>query len=309
LNRLPKVLFLPAGVAITLALLACSGFLPLGTVAVFAVAVPAAYVHMRQGPLAGGCVVLVTAGVLVWSLGEREAAAYLVQFGAMSFLLPLFLKRDIAWDRSVGLTLAVLAGAGGLLLAGLSLAGVLDIGAVVEKYLQQELQQVLAMAQQMKLDAKQMAGFETLVRQTVEVFRQIWPAVAVVGSACLQLATLVGLHVLSGGDYRIPGMPMHFWKLPEVLIWGLIGSGVGVLLGGGVVKIVALNVLLIVLACYFLQGLAIICHFFRKNRVPPILRTLGYILVVSLNPLPVIVTGLGVFDLWVDFRKPRKTNE
>jgi uncharacterized protein YybS (DUF2232 family) len=69
---------------------------------------------------------------------------------------------------------------------------------------------------------------------------------------------------------------------------------------------VALNLLTVLLPIYFLQGLAIVNHFFRKKGVSPLLQTLGYLLIAVLNPFPLIVTGVGIFDLWADFRKPRK---
>ncbi|MEZ4600361.1 MAG: DUF2232 domain-containing protein [Syntrophotaleaceae bacterium] len=309
LNRYREILFVPAGVLITLVLLALTGVLPLKAVAMFAVALPAAYIHMRQGTASGATVVLSTAGILVWTGGYREALAYLGEFGLMSFFLPMFLKRGLSWDRSVTLTLGLLLALGGLALAGAGLVGEVNVFSWIEGYLQQEQQQYLAMIRDLNLQPEQLSQLEALIKQAAAFSRQAWPAVAVISAAGLQLVTLILLHKFQRGDYRISGVPMHCWKLPELLVWALIASGGGVVLGSGMLKLVALNLLLVVLACYFLQGLAIMSHYFRKNRVPPILRTLGYVLVVTLNPLPVIVTGLGVFDLWVNFRKPRKIND
>jgi len=69
--------------------------------------------------------------------------------------------------------------------------------------------------------------------------------------------------------------------------------------------VIALNILTIVLPIYFLHGLAIVSFFFRKKNLPPVFKVLGYVLIMVLNPLPLIVTGFGVFDLWADFRKPK----
>jgi hypothetical protein len=35
------------------------------------------------------------------------------------------------------------------------------------------------------------------------------------------------------------------------------------------------------------------------------MRGLGYLLLLVINPFQLLVAGIGVFDLWVDFRKPR----
>jgi uncharacterized protein YybS (DUF2232 family) len=303
------IILLLAGVFMTLGLLACSGFVPAGVMAVLAIPLPAAYVHMRQGAVEGGGVVMLSAIVLALFAGYGEAAGYVIQFGVLSFLLPFFLKRGLAWDISVGLTLAVVLAGGSLILAGVASMEGLDIPAAVQNYLQNEGRQAAALAQNANLSGEQAAQFETLIQQAAAFLQRAYPAVAAIGFGSLLLLTLFGLQRLSHGRYQISGTPFQRWKLPEILIWGLIFSGAGMLFGQGIVGTVSLNLLLVLLAGYFLQGLAIVGHFFKKKGVPPVLRTLGYVLVVTLNPLPVIVTGLGVFDLWVDFRKPRKTKD
>jgi hypothetical protein len=305
----PGVVMPLGGVLATLALLGCAGLLPLGVAAVLILPLPAAYVHMRQGAVAGGAVVLLTTGVLWGAAGHMAGLGYLLQFGFLSFLLPYFLWRGISWDRSVGLTLAVLLAFCGLVLAGLASVEEVDAGAVVGRFLQAQTEQALALGRKAQLTGDQAAQFEALVRQAASFLQRAYPAVVAIGLGGLMLITVFGLNLLARDDYRLPGSPFHLWKLPEMLIWWLIGAGALTLLPRGIVAVAGFNLLLVVLAAYFLQGLAIVGHFFRKKGLPPVLRTVGYILVVTLNPLPVVVTGLGVFDLWIDFRKPRKNQD
>lgn len=305
----PRTVLVTAGVLFTLGLLACAQMLPLGVAAVLAIPLPAAYVHMREGAVEGAGVVLLSALGLALFAGYNEAAGYLVQFGVLSFLLPMFLRRGLAWDHSVGLTLAIVLAGGSLMLAGIASIEGLEISTVVQNYLQNEGRQALSLGQNANLNTEQAVQFQALIEQATAFLQKAYPAVTAIGFGSLLLLTLYGLQRLSHDRYQIPGTPFHLWKLPEVAIWGLILGGLGVLFGQGIFETVALNLLLILLAGYFLQGLAIVGDFFRKKGVPPVLRTLGYVLVVTLNPLPVIVTGLGVFDLWVDFRKPRKTKD
>ncbi len=67
----------------------------------------------------------------------------------------------------------------------------------------------------------------------------------------------------------------------------------------------AINVLIVILPLYFLQGLAVVEHFLSRKGLSPLLRGVSFLLLLLVNPLPVMVTGVGVFDLWADFRKPR----
>jgi uncharacterized protein YybS (DUF2232 family) len=99
------------------------------------------------------------------------------------------------------------------------------------------------------------------------------------------------------------------WKGPEALVWGLIACGFSLFFPvPDLVRLIAMNVLLIVGAFYFAQGLAVIAFFFHKNNVPRFLRGITYILIVFQQIFTLMVVGLGLFDLWGDFRRLGKDN-
>ena len=97
----------------------------------------------------------------------------------------------------------------------------------------------------------------------------------------------------------------HHLKLSEYLVWVLIAAGFSLLIKQPVVQQLALNCLTVILPLYFLQGIAIITFFFRKKAFSTLSRVFGYLLILVVNPLPLLVTAMGVFDMWFDFRKPR----
>lgn len=99
------------------------------------------------------------------------------------------------------------------------------------------------------------------------------------------------------------------WKAPEPLVWGLIASGFSLFFPvADLARLIAMNLLLIVGAFYFVQGLAVIAFFFHKNNVPRFLRGITYILIVFQQIFTLMVIGLGLFDLWGDFRRLGKDN-
>lgn len=99
------------------------------------------------------------------------------------------------------------------------------------------------------------------------------------------------------------------WKGPEPLVWVLIACGFSLFFPvPDLVRLIAMNLLLIVGACYFAQGLAVIAFFFHKNNVPRFLRSITYILIVFQQIFTLMVVGLGLFDLWGDFRRLGKNN-
>jgi len=94
------------------------------------------------------------------------------------------------------------------------------------------------------------------------------------------------------------------WKGPEPLVWGLIACGFGLFFPlPDLARLIAMNLLLIVGAFYFAQGLAVIAFFFHKNNVPRFLRGITYVLIVFQQIFTLMVVGLGLFDLWGDFRR------
>ncbi len=298
-----------AAILVTLLLQGAVGLLPVGALAAFLVPLPAAYVAMRFGLLAGCLVVAGTSCFAFGLISQVAAYGYLAQFGLPALLLTTLLRRGVSWCRATIWSLVLLLGIGGLFLYGLAAHQQLGVTTLVEGYLQGEIETALTLAKDMELPAAQAAQFETTVRNTGDLLLQTYPAAAAVGYGLLLLTTLLGLVLTARSRYCIPGIPFDQWKVPELWIWGLILAGIGVLLTDGILAMVALNLLVVMLGLYFLQGLAIVRYFFRTRRVSPLLRTLGYVLLATLNPLPVLVAGIGVFDLWIDFRKPRKTED
>jgi hypothetical protein len=78
------------------------------------------------------------------------------------------------------------------------------------------------------------------------------------------------------------------------------GAGFGLLQGDA--RRVAANLLLPLLALYFVAGLSIICHFFRRWFRARILR-IGLYALAAYFPINIGVALLGLFDWYVDFRR------
>jgi uncharacterized protein YybS (DUF2232 family) len=269
------------------------------------VPLPATFVGMRQGTGFAGGVVLLTLAGLYGVSGADAATAYLLQYGLGSWLLVALLRRKISWDRALAGSVLLTTVVAGSALVGYAANRHLAIGSMVEEFVQEETGRAIDLYRQAGMEAEQLQELQGVIDQISGALLQAWPALAIAVSAALLLLTLYLLSVLAKGRYEIPGASFRLWKAPEHLVWLLIGAGAGQLFTSGLPQQVSLNVLLIVLPVYFLQGLAIVNFYFRQRNVSPLFRSLGYLLITILNPLPLVVTGMGVFDLWVDFRKPR----
>lgn len=273
----------------------CSLLLPL----------PAAYVHLRCGAAAGGAAVVLVIAYLLVQATTVAAGAYLLQHGLGSFLLPFLLRRGWAWDKAAVTTLVVVLTTAGLLLAGYAQSRQLPLTAPAKEYVQKELDRAKAATAQENLTEEQRQEFEAYAQRTADFMLRAYPgmAVAVTGGMLLLLTAL--LAAFSQGRYEIPGPAFAHWKSPDWLVWLLIPAGFSLVLGDGPLQTLGLNLLVVVLPVYFLHGLAIVTYYFQKRQTPPAWRWLGYVMVTVFTPLPFIVLGIGVFDLWADFRKPR----
>jgi hypothetical protein len=66
---------------------------------------------------------------------------------------------------------------------------------------------------------------------------------------------------------------------------------------------VGLNVLIVLIALYFLQGLNIGVSLFQRFRLPKFLVAVSVLLLLFQPIVPLLVAGVGLFDVWFGFRR------
>jgi uncharacterized protein YybS (DUF2232 family) len=72
---------------------------------------------------------------------------------------------------------------------------------------------------------------------------------------------------------------------------------------GETLVMVGMNILIVCCLIYFFQGMAITAFFFRLKNISVIFRWLFYMLLAVQQYTIMFVVALGLFDLWIDFRK------
>jgi uncharacterized protein YybS (DUF2232 family) len=102
---------------------------------------------------------------------------------------------------------------------------------------------------------------------------------------------------------------MDRWQTPEVMIWGVIGSGFALFLLPGVIQSFAANILIVLMVIYLFQGLSIILFFLNKYHLPSWIRVGVYFLIVIQQFFLLLLALAGLFDQWLDFRKLRRESE
>lgn len=304
-HRQPITYLLAGTLATVLLQLAAGVFGPVGMFFNLLAMVPASLACMLQGGWVGAGIVVLTTASLSGYSGAVGGAAYLLQFGLASLLLPLLLRRGWAWDKAVATTLVVVVGWAALAVGGyLALQGE-SLTGTISQYVQIEIKQALDASTAVGQSADERAQLAATAEQMLALLVKIYPGLAVAVTGAMLLLTVLLLARLSRGRYQVPGPSFPLWKSPEYLVWLLIAGGFGALLANGWVQIVAWNLLAVLLPLYFLQGMAVVSFFFLRKGFSPFMRGMGYLLLLVINPFQLLVAGIGVFDLWIDFRKPR----
>ena len=152
---------------------------------------------------------------------------------------------------------------------------------------------------------------ETLesIRNAVELLRNYIPKVlpGLLVSAILTITWLnlvIGNWLLKKKDTKLTSWPDYIeWKLPEYLVWLVIIAGICVFLLPSPIDNIGLNVLIVCTTVYFFQGLAIVASLLNKLSVPMMIRILIYALIFIQTYGIIILSFLGLADVWADFRK------
>lgn len=270
---------------------------------------PALSFGLRYGT-GWGVGVFVVACLLLAVFAGKELAYIYGLFALAGGVLFALLGRVRAIELLVGAVASVVFAAAAALL-GYFFGSWSAMVRELRESLMQHMTSALKAYEKMGLAQESLDLLKEQIPQIAETMLQLLPGLVFLS---LALMALINVFILCR---RFPDRRREWlsidnlreWKGPEPLVWGLIASGFALVAPGlEFLYIAALNVLLVIGACYFAQGLAIIAFFFHKNNVPRFLRGITYVLIVFQQILTLLVVGLGLFDLWGDFRRLGKNN-
>jgi len=280
------------------------GLPPLGVVLLPFVAQPVLMFGCKYGISGGMAVLGVATLTLIIFAGEELGFIYGI-FAVMAGMLLTLLGRIRAIDHLVASVATVMLA----LTAALSYY-FFGSWAVMFRDIRQGMSQQMEAAIQMqeKLGFAQdgVALLKERAGQIVDMILQLLPALLLLSFAFIVLINILYLR-RRFPERRAEWLAIEHlreWKSPEALVWGLIICGFSFFLPAlGLIQVIAFNLLVVISAYYFAQGLAVIGFFFHKNKVPRFLRGLTYVLIVFQQIFTLLVVGLGLFDLWGDFRR------
>ncbi len=231
----------------------------------------------------------------------------LLELLALGAVLSLLRQQGYSLPQTVayGVGVLVLVSGGVLFLqGGLSGAGVLGL-------LRQKAEAVAAVLTQVAAEAGlENPGFPLPGPGRPEwaaLILKILPALWVINTALVAWLNLVLVRgwALARGEME---PPLYQWGAPEWLIFPFLAAGFLLLAPLPALRLVAVNLLLVLGLVYFFQGLAVMAALYERFHLPGFLRLLGF-LIAFMNPVFLVVTLVGLLDLWLDFRRLNRPRE
>lgn len=176
---------------------------------------------------------------------------------------------------------------------------------LVERHIAAAVEENIKLYSQLPFRAEDINFFKDNKQDITNGLTRIFPALVVITATLIVWANiLLGKRILGKAGIVLPNFTaLNCWKAPEFIIWIFIISGGLFFVQNKDITFFSSNIFLVTCFIYLLQGLAIVSFFFQKKNVPFFFRYLFYFLIAVQQILMIPIVAIGLFDIWIDFRK------
>ncbi len=267
--------------------------------------VPFVLLRLRHGFPALILALTLTSVAMTGLSSSGQAVAFLLEFGLPAIILAEMLRRGSRPELTVA-AVAVLLTVGGLAVLVLASDAWREPLAAISQHLERLLADMEALSSRLGLSAEGAAPLYGTGTKLRAFLLMGFPGVFFAGSLLTAAGYVLSLRALMRRwSAQLGGLspePLR-WELPEPLVWAFIGAGILFLTGWPWIQAVGLNVLIVLIGLYFLQGLSIAAFLFQRFHLPRFLGALSVLLLLLQPFLTLVVAGLGLFDVWFAFRR------
>jgi len=304
-NSQLKELLLPAALVfgVTLAVLI---FPPMAALVGMVAPAPLLFVYLQRGQVVGLVLMGLVFAVLFATLGAGQALLFVAEYVVMATIMAETIKAQLTMDKCI-----FLSALGSMTLATFLMFVLFAdrensltdfFQAQIMQHFDQSMETFKSMGEkQVDLDA-----MKEFFEQSSRTFASAYPAFIMVGSLITAtvnyfLVRMVWMKLY--GDTLFRKEKLSELVLPDFLIWGLILSAGSLFFIETPVGMVGMNLFAMAMLVYLFQGLAILVHILESKGVPKFLWGLVFFIIIIQPILMGLLIGLGIFDIWVDFRK------
>jgi uncharacterized protein YybS (DUF2232 family) len=298
-----------SGVIITILFFLAFVYIPfLGIfISVFA-PLPILFYYQKLGRIPCILITLIALTIAICFLGRYQRALeifLMVELGVIGLAFSETLQKNLSIEKTVSYSVIIILGVGTVLVYLYGAIKVVNPWHFVIQQINESVNQAVNLYQGLGMQGEQIELFK---KNFADFLIRAFPSFVVVGTVVIVWMNILIAKALSKtGRIRLPDFgDLSRWEAPDILVWGVIIGGLLLLSKGLMLSSIGLNMLIISLCVFFFQGIAIVSYFFHKKNIPLFLRAVGYMLIVIQQLFMLIVIGIGLFDVWADFRRLKK---
>lgn len=284
-----------------------------GFVAGFLAASPLVFVRFSTGSRNISVLSVALAALIVGIAFKPPSAIwYIAQCGMAGLIVPELLLKGKSNSSILLWATAISTLASAAVAVMFSMMAGQEIGALASKEIMTGIDQLVSLyEQQQSLSRDELEIVRHGLKKAGNLMVQIYPALATINMFFFSAATLVVSRWLAV-KYSLQELQQtrfSDFRTPDVLIWPLIVAGFTMFTPVALLKTPALNIIALLLPLYFLQGLAVAVTLSDRSQFKGLLKVMLGVLLIAQPYLIVVLTILGMFDLWGEFRIPRQKRE
>src|SRR5215510_9507384 len=236
--------------------------------------------------------------------GQGQSLVFLGQCGLVVLATSWAVRRGWSISQTLVGSLVVLFGVGALFLVVYGTFGQSPTQSLVTRYKDNVVhvsqEYIRAVEQLQEGEDEQLTA---LVEALPQLLSMVLPALMVIGHLFTNLCNYILARRYCQRSQPPRGLDpddLTCWRASDYLVWIFLASGAALLVPIDLVSTIGLNVLLVTLAVYLLQGLAIVLFWGRRLPLPLGVQCLMIAVVFLIaGPLSMLVcTAAGLFDLW-----------
>ena len=295
------------GIAITSILFAVSIKSPvLGFFCTFLAPLPTLFYRLKFGRKIGIAVPGFTIIALIIILGRFSFDVFFfIELLLIGFVLSELIELKLSIEKTFIYACTVVLFSSILVVLFYSNITGMQIGSLVSAYIVKNLELTLELYRNIGMPEENIHMISSSMESFQYVLIRIIPALAIASTLFIIWTSLMlAKPLLKTKNLFYPDFGLlNLWKAPEYLVWIAIACGILLLIPDKAVRLMGINGILILMAIYFFQGMAIVSFYFEKKQFPRLLRFFLYSLIAIWQVILLIVVILGFFDIWFNFRK------
>ncbi len=295
------------GVMVTLVIFSVSVFMPvLGFLFSMFIPLPVLYYRAKLGRRLGMIVPLATIAVMGLIFGG--VTMDILFFSGLMFLgfsMSEMFEKKLSVEMTIAAACGTVLGAGLIGILIYSITSQTGIFALVSTYVATNLALSLELYEGIGIPKETLDTISGSLDQIQYVLVRILPSLVVASTLFVAWTNLIAVRPIMArrGLYFPDFGRLNRWQAPDLLVWVLIGCGLIMLLPVTEIRLIGINGLLVLLTIYFIQGIAIVSFYFEKKKLSRAIRVVLYIMIAFQQLFLLAIICIGLFDMWINFRK------